>query len=144
MSILAIDYGAKKIGLAKSDQGHTMALPLQVIRSKDKDDLLSQLSQVCQEHEIAQIIVGVPVSLSGGPRQENLLRQVDLANKHMQEVLDFVEWLKSNLHLPVAVEDERLSTKMANTLMKGEAKGQDDDAVAAMLILQNYLDRLKH
>ena len=143
MSILAIDYGAKKIGLAKSNQENTLALPLEVIRSSSRLDLLNQLKEICRLHEIIKVVVGVPVSLSNGD-SKNLIREVDLENKHMQEVLGFISWLKTNINLPVEMEDERLSTKMANTLQKGLSKKGSDDDIAAMLILQNYLDRLRH
>lgn len=140
MSILGIDYGAKKIGLAKSDKEQTMALPLEVLTNKTRSELLIRLNEICQEHDVFKIVVGVPVSLSRGSSQV-LLREV--ANKQMQEVLEFIEWLKKHIHLPIEMEDERLSTKMANGLMKGTAKGKADDAVAAMLILQTYLDKQK-
>lgn len=139
MSILAIDYGAKKIGLAKSNEGQTLALPLDIIANESKKQLLIKLQAVCQEHEIIKIVVGVPVSLSNG--QVDFIREVDLQNKQMQDVLAFIDWLKSNIALPVEMEDERLSTKMANTLNKGLMKNGSDDDVAAMLILQNYLDK---
>lgn len=141
MAILAIDYGAKKIGLAKSDESETLALPLTIIYNKGKQSLLEELQEVCDQHNIGKIIVGVPLSFS---KKENNgeIRQQDLDNKQMQEVLAFIGWLKDNMHLPIETEDERLSTKMANVLGRG-MKNKDDDDVAAMLILQNYLDRKK-
>jgi len=67
------------------------------------------------------------------------LRQKDLQNQHLRDVLGFVRWLQTALELPVEVEDERLTTRQANRL---GVRGQDD-AVAAMLILQAYLDKQK-
>ena len=139
MTILAIDYGAKKIGLAKSDSDESMALPLDIIPHISKQDVLERLNKICQENNIKKIVVGVPVSMSNG--KKDFIREIDLENKQMKEVLGFIDWLKDGINLPVEMEDERLSTKLAGGLMKGEMKGQDDDAVAAMLILQNYLDK---
>ena len=67
------------------------------------------------------------------------LRQKDLQNQHLRDVLGFVRWLQTALALSVEVEDERLTTRQANRL---GVRGQDD-AVAAMLILQSYLDKQK-
>lgn len=141
MTILAIDYGAKKIGLAKSDAEQSMALPLDIIPHTSKKEVLDRLQSICKEDSIEKIVVGVPVSLSNG--KKDFIREIDLENQQMKEVLEFINWLSDNIDLPVEMEDERLSTKMAGSLMKGEMKGQDDDAVAAMLILQTYLDKQK-
>lgn len=141
MTILAIDYGAKKIGLAKSDTEQSMALPLDIIPHTSKQEVLEKINNICQENSIEKIVVGVPVSLSNG--KKDFIREIGLENKQMKEVLGFIDWLKQNIHLPIEMEDERLSTKLASNMMKGEMKGEDDDAVAAMLILQSYLDRSK-
>ena len=138
--MLALDYGAKKVGVAKSDEQNRMALPLTTVRYEKREQLLETLKSISVEQGAERIIVGVPVSLSTG-NNESIMRRVDLENKQMQEVLAFVEWLKNNIGLPVEVEDERLSTKMANNLLKGLVGTGPDDAVAAMLILQTYLDR---
>ncbi|MFA6322423.1 MAG: Holliday junction resolvase RuvX [Candidatus Buchananbacteria bacterium] len=141
MAILGIDYGAKKIGLAKSDDKNKFAMPLEIIKSDNQKEILKRIKEVCEQEDIEKIIVGVPISLKAEKR-DNLFRLKDLENKQMQEVLVFVDWLKDNLKLPLEVEDERLSSKMANRLGRGEIKRKgDDDAVAAMLILQSYLDK---
>jgi len=140
MTLLALDYGAKKVGVAKSDEQNKMALPLTTVRYEKREQLLEILKSISNEYGVERIIVGVPVSLSAG-NGEPMMRNVDLENKQMQEVLVFVEWLRGSIEVPVEVEDERLSTKMANSLLKGLVGAGPDDAVAAMLILQTYLDR---
>lgn len=141
MSILGIDYGAKKIGLAKSGQEGKLALPLEILPNTNKEQVLEKLKSICQSEKVEKIVIGVPVSLQAGKRQ-TFWRQKDLQNQQMKEVLTFVEWLKNNFDIPIEVEDERLSTKMANGLRKDLVKKGPDDAVAAMLILQTYLDRM--
>ena len=141
MAILGIDYGSSKIGLAKSDEGSSFALPLEILKNTSPSEVLKRLKEICQEFNIKKIVVGVPVSLSGN--KDSILRHVDLQNKQMREVLTFIDWLKENIDLPIVMEDERLSTKMANSLNKPLIKNGSDDDVAAMLILQSYLDKLK-
>lgn len=139
MSILGIDYGAKKIGLAISGSNDKVALPLKILLNTNLSEVLQHLKILCQENEVKKIVVGVPLSLSNG--HDVFLREQDLQNKQMQEVLNFVEVLKKNLSLPVDLEDERLSTKLALRAEKKLVKENGDDAIAAMLILQNYLDK---
>jgi len=136
MAILGIDYGAKKIGLAISNETQQLALPLEILPHTTPEAVLARLKEVCREHQVDRVVVGVPISFKAEKRQ-TFWRQKDLQNQHMREVLQFVNWLKSALVLPVEVEDERLSTRQANRL---GVRGRDD-AVAAMLILQAYLDR---
>lgn len=136
MPVLGIDYGTKKIGLARSDDTTNLALPLEVVPNTSLTAVLDRIKSVCQAHQIDRVVIGVPISLKAEQRQ-TFWRQKDLQNEQMKTVLRFVEWLQANLDLPIEVEDERLSTKQANRM---GAKG-DDDAVAAMLILQTYLDK---
>jgi len=142
MAILGIDYGAKKIGLAKSDEDNKLALPLDILFVNSQEEILEGLREIISGHNIEKIVVGVPVSLQNGVKR-TFWRQKDLQNKQMKEVLGFINWLKNNIELPVEIEDERLSTKMANGLRKDLVKKGPDDAVAAMLILQGYLDKTK-
>ena len=143
MSILGIDYGRKKIGLAVSDEGHRLALPLEVLIGQNQSQIKARLELICQQNQIEKIIVGVPVSMQNGSKKI-FWRQVDLQNQQMKKVLNFVNWLKKNLDLPVELEDERLSTKLANGLRRDLVKKGPDDAVAAMLILQSHLDKMKN
>lgn len=143
MSILGIDYGAKKIGLAKSDDEQRLALPLEILANTGRQNVLTRLKEICQEYNIDRIVIGVPISLQSG-KQKTFWWQKDLQNKQMKEVLEFISWLKDNIDLPIEIEDERLTTKMANGLRKDLVKKGPDDAVAAMLILQTYLDKKNH
>lgn len=140
MAILGIDFGAKKIGLAKADDEQKFALPLEILYNNGKAKVLAHLKNICLQHNIKKIVIGVPVSLHQGGKKA-FWRQKDLQNKQMKEVLSFINWLKDNIDLPIEIEDERLTTKMANSLRKGLVKKGHDDAVAAMLILQSYLDK---
>lgn len=127
MSILGIDYGDKKIGLAKSVGN--LAVPLKILENKGSDFVFKNIENICAEEQIEQIVVGMPRSHSGRE------------NAQEKKVEDFIKNLKELLHIEIIPEDERLSTREAQKLSRGVKKGKDDDAVSAMLILQSYLDK---
>lgn len=130
MAILGIDYGDKKIGFAKSSG--SIALPFCVIHNKGFDDLVKNIQKMAQEEDIEEIIIGVPRSM-----KEHTSRAQE------KKVMNFIKRLKTRLSIPLYMEDERLSTKMAQHLARGAPERREDDAISAMLILQNYLDK-KH
>lgn len=129
MSILGIDYGEKKIGLAKS--AGSLAVPFMIFENKGNDFVLKKIKEVCESESIDAVVVGVPKSLGGGKE-----------SKQHKKVLDFIQKL-SSLDKKIISEDERLSTKMAREMSKDMKNKGDDDATSAMLILQSYLDRKK-
>ena len=141
MSILGVDYGAKKIGIAKADPTGGPAVPLTTLIVANPKEGIERLQQLIASEGVELLVVGVPVSLSQSGAE--LLRDKDHLNKQMQEVLQFVERLKNTVTIPVELEDERLSTKLANGMQKELVKINGEDAVAAMVILQSYLDRKK-
>ena len=133
MAILGIDYGLKKIGLSKSDQQGVFAMPFQIIRQTSKSEFLTKLKDIIIKEEITEIVVGVPISL--GLNEDNKI------NNQLQSVNDFVSWLKSNFSLPIWEQDERLTSKQAKNLISGSPQKGEDDSVAAMLMLQSFLDK---
>src|SRR3989338_6403298 len=120
MSILGIDYGDKKIGLAKS--AGSLAVPFMILENKGNNFVLKRIKEVCESESIDAIVVGVPSSLGGGKESD----------QH-KKVLDFIKIL-SVLHKKIFQEDERLSTKMAKKISKDIKNRGDDDATSAMII----------
>lgn len=141
MSILSIDYGDRKVGLAKAAAGSTLAVPLEVVPNPGGKVLLEQLHKICLREGVTKIVVGIPVSLAGHGAGEGKPRPADYANEQMQKVLGFIERLRASLGLEVVTQDERLSTQEAIRLSADKRQGRPEDAVAAMIILQAYLDR---
>jgi putative Holliday junction resolvase len=127
MSLLGIDYGAKKIGLAIAEG--TFAAPLRSIRYANRRELREEIRQACADHGVRTIVVGTPRSLRGD------------ATAQTQEVEDFIAWLRREMTLPVVTEDERLTTVFAKRLIRDWTGKADDDAIAATLILQSYVER---
>lgn len=126
--ILGIDYGKKRIGLAIAEEQTKVAMPYKIIENKGFSDFLSQLKEIIKNEQIEKIVIGVPQSLQGGSSDQTA------------EVLDFIEKLKSNIDIPIFVLDEKFTTKIAGKLLK-DAGRKEKDAVAAMVILQDHLDK---
>lgn len=128
MNLLGIDYGEKRIGLAVADKKAKIAMPYKVLENKGLDFVVNEIKKICEAEKVDEIIVGLPISLAGkiGPKAK--------------EVIKFVEFLKKKLWPSIRTEDERLTSAMVDKL--AEEQKLERDAVAAMLILQSYLDKL--
>lgn len=126
MRILGIDYGSKRVGLAVSDETHTLARELVILSPKE---FWQKIEEVVAAEEISRIIIGLPLNMSG--EQTETTRNVQ----------EFADKLEAKLNLPVEYMDERLSSVMAGNLPGGK---KDIDSLAAQIILQNYLDKLKN
>ena len=124
--LLGIDYGEKKVGLAIADTDTRIASPYKIL-TNDKD-LLGKIKDICLKEEIGKIVVGVPLTLKSAN------------SKHTNIVLRFIDKLKKATYLDIVEQDERLSSAYAKSLLKEMKVKHMDDDVAAMLILQSYLD----
>ena len=124
MRILGIDYGSSKIGLAIGDTDVKVASPLEVVKLDTGE--LEYIKALVKSEDIEMIVLGIPY---GGNQQ-----QVTQA---------FYVDLYDTFDIPVIEYDERFTTSQASKLMfQGNMKG-DDDAIAAMVMLQGYLDSLE-
>jgi putative Holliday junction resolvase len=134
MRILGVDYGEKRTGLAISDPLGLTAQPLPTIRGLPGKELLERISEIALEKEVEEIILGLPRNMNG------------TTGKAADRVMDFAERLEMETGCPVRLEDERLTTMMADRTLaalgeKPKARKKKLDRVAAQLILQTYLDR---
>lgn len=139
--IIAIDYGARRIGIAYSDETQIIAAPLEVLQAekplkKTVEKLLKRLNRHQEElgYVIEEIVVGYPLTMSG-------------KNSFMtDEVAHFVETLKKETEIPVVIWDERLTSVMADRTLREanlsrKRRAKEVDKVSAGIILQSYLDR---
>lgn len=135
--ILGVDYGERRIGLALSDPTGTIAYPLTTLtRRSGKRPPWAELERLVRENEIAAIVVGLPLDLSGTDTPWTV------------EVRDFAEKLRRRTDRDVHLVDERLSSVQAERVVRGsglrrsqrEEKGRVD-AAAAAVILQCFLER---
>jgi len=137
MRILALDLGERRIGVALSDALGWLATPLTVLTATASRRLLGEVEltaivELVQTHQVKQIVVGYPRSLSGdiGPQAQRVDRYVAQLRARMPDV-------------PVILWDERLSTAQAERLIHETGKRVEReriDAAAAAVILQSYLD----
>lgn len=136
MRSLGLDIGDKRIGVALSDPEGILASPLTIINCSDTRADVEAIVNIVSLYQVNQIIVGLPRSMNGS------------LGKQAEKVGAFAENLRSHTEVPVEFRDERLSTVSAKRLMrtaggKRTRKKAEDDAIAAALILQGYLDE-KH
>jgi len=132
MRILGIDYGHKRLGLALSDEGETLASPLPVYQRRDTKEDRAFLAALIKEKQVRKIVVGLPRNMDGSLGE--------MAN----EVLAFVDALKKT-HLPIDTFDERLSTAEAERVLiqadlSRKRRKTLRDSLSAVLILQGYLE----
>lgn len=138
--ILAIDFGLARLGLAISDETKRIATPLPTLQAEKKTDLtiaklLQQLAQHQGEYkyELEEIVIGLPLMMSG---KFGMLAD---------EVKHFAELLRKSVPCPVITWDERLTSVQADRALREsnfsrKRRAQNVDSVAAIIILQNYLD----
>ncbi|HZQ68317.1 MAG TPA: Holliday junction resolvase RuvX [Terriglobales bacterium] len=130
--ILALDVGSRTIGLAVTDPLGITAQGLDTIRRKNKRTDFAALEQVIQQYQVAELVVGLPLRMSG---QEGT---------QAEKMQAFAQDLRKRFELPVHLWDERLTSAEANRLLREtelsiKKRGAVVDRLAAMLILQSYL-----
>jgi putative Holliday junction resolvase len=136
MRSLGLDIGGKRTGVAISDPHGRFALPLTVISHNRQDAAIDAIVKLAKKYDIGQIVVGLPYSLDGSLGQQ--------ANR----VEAFAQRLSYAAKLDIELWDERLSTVAADRLLAeagvkdAKKKKQHRDAVAAAVVLQEFLDNL--
>lgn len=130
--ILAIDYGARRMGLAVSDPLGITAQGLETLERKNKRTDFARLESVLREYEVREIVLGLPLRMSGETGAQSL------------KVAEFAESLRRRFQLPVHLWDERLTSAEANRLLReaevsSRKRAQAVDRMAAVLILQSFL-----
>lgn len=136
MKVLALDLGTKTLGLAISDSLGMLAHPYRTIRYDNLDDLFNELTKVIEKEKILELVLGLP---------KNMDNSLGFAS---QRSLEFEKELRKRYNIPVTLIDERLSTKEAeniliNNNMRRDKRKKKIDSMAAVIILENYLNRRK-
>jgi putative Holliday junction resolvase len=127
MRILGIDHGDVRIGLALSDESGTVARPLQVIQHVAREADAETIARIAAEKEAKLIVIGLPTDSDGE------------IGHQARKVQRWAEALKQATAIPVEFWDESFSSQEAESL-KHRTRGEPNDAQAAAVMLQNYLD----
>lgn len=135
--VLGVDYGEKRVGLALSDPMGMIAQGLATKETDHVDQTLNMIAAEAEDHQVSQIIVGLPINMDG------------TTGKMAKLVDDFVERLRLRVSCPVQTWDERLTSAAAERAMTEMGYTTKDhkkkvDRIAATLLLQSYLDHQRH
>ena len=119
--------------MALSDPGGILASPFTIITYEDDRTAIEAIIDIIDRQQVTQIVVGLPLSMNGS------------LGTQAEKVKAFIQELCSHTEVPLVFRDERLTTVSAKRLMqavstKKTRKKARDDAIAAALILQGYLD----
>lgn len=136
-TVLAFDFGEKRIGVATGETLLGSAHPLTVIRAESNDDRFAAIGKLIAEWQPVQLVVGLPTHADGTPHETTRLAQ------------KFAERLQRRYHLPVAFADERLTSVDAAARLRETGRDSRSarpllDAVAAQLILQTWFESPRH
>jgi len=130
---LGVDPGKKRIGLAISDPGGTIATPLKILQRQSLQQVLRDVASLCRQEEVGTIVVGLPLNMDGtrGPAA--------------QDAEQLASHLAQATGLAVQLWDERLSSVSAERSMldadlSRSMRRRRIDKVAAQIILQGFLD----
>ena len=138
MRYLGLDLGTKSLGVAITDKTGTLVRPLTVIKFafEDYESALKEVLKVINENSIDKVVLGLPKNMDG---------TLGFASDRSMK---FLEMLKNN-NVVVELQDERLSTKSAESIVHGNNENVKNtkskiDAIAASIILEDYLKRCKN
>jgi putative holliday junction resolvase len=128
-----MDVGSKRIGLAISDLLGITAQGLDTLHRQNKRADFAQLERVIREHDVTEIVMGLPLRMSG------------VEGIQAEKMQAFAEEVRRRFKLPVHLWDERLTSAQANRLLREtemsiKRRGAVVDQMAAVLILQSWMD----
>lgn len=133
MKIMAVDLGKARTGLAVCDAQELLSSPLTVLPSYNQEKLLDEIAARASEQRVELLVVGLPLNMDG------------THGESAQNALAFADQLREKTGLPVEMKDERGTTITAHNYLnttdtRGKKRKAVVDAVAATIILQDYLD----
>lgn len=137
MIIMSIDYGDVRTGIAICDKFEMLASPVCVITQRDPDKLIDEISILIKKHNVELIVVGLPKNMDSS------------IGSRAEKCTEFAKKLSDLSGIDYVMRDERLSTVSAhnalnNTNTRGKKRKSVVDQVAAVMILQDYIDFRKN
>lgn len=133
MRILGLDYGEARIGMAVSDVTEMLASPLETVCEKDRKLQIEKTALAARENGVQKIVVGYPKHMDGTVGHRAVYTE------------EFAKELSELLQIPYELWDERLSSTEAHRILEsggvsGKKRKTKVDKIAAVIILQGYLD----
>ncbi len=133
MKAMGIDFGLSRIGIALSDDTKFLASPFETYRRVEESKDIAHLLEIIRTRSVDEIVCGLPMNMQG--------EEQEIAKK----TRDFMAEIAEQIDIKISFVDERLSSLMAEEMLKETEKDwkkrkQKLDAVAASIILQDYLD----
>ena len=130
---MGIDFGLARIGIALSDDTKFLATPFETYKRKGEEQDLNHLVEIIKTKNVDEIVCGLPMNMAGVEQEIAIKTREFMAN------------LQQKYAINIVFEDERLSSLMAEEMLKETEKDwkkrkEKLDAVAASIILQDYLD----
>lgn len=138
MKLLGLDLGTKTLGIAISDETKLIASYLMTLGFKERDynSLLPKIKEIVETNKISKLILGFPKNMN------------NTIGERAEETMAFKKQLEDYLNKEVVLQDERLTTVEATNYlleanMSRKKRKQKIDGLAATIILQTYLDKMK-
>ena len=135
MKILGLDLGTKTLGIAISDVTETIASGITTLRFEENkpETIIDELAQIIKDNNVKKIVIGLP---------KNMNNSLGFAAERTKS---FEKILEDNFDIPIVEQDERLSSVTANNILlqadvSRKKRKSKVDKIAAIIILQNYLD----
>ena len=128
---MGLDHGLKKTGIALTDVALTMAMPVCVIKTLNQEVLMAKIGSLIKQYEVGFLIVGFPDKQYDATPYER-----------------FAKTLSNNFGLAIYLQDETLSSTLANEMMiesgiKRKKYNKIDDHISAQIILESFLDKMR-
>jgi putative Holliday junction resolvase len=130
--LIAIDLGAKRVGVAVSDELQLTVTPLERIERRSWKDLLRRVSAIIESYDARALVIGLPLSLDG------------TESSAAEEAKRIAENFRKSLRVPVFLQDERLTTFAAESEMKSQGMNASEvekrvDSESAAIILRDFI-----
>lgn len=136
LRVMSVDYGIKKTGIAVSDHARLIAMPIEIINEESDKKKIARILDLAKKYDIGALVIGLPLNMDGTEGEGAIILRA-FANK-----------LDKALSLPIFLQDERLTSKAANNLLKSigierKRRNKIDDLASASLILETVLNFCK-
>jgi len=126
--VLALDFGAKRTGVALSDPTGTIVRPFDVVAKANTSEGLRSISDLVTNHDVTRIVVGLPTGLGGDE------------TKQTAQARSFAARLRQSVTVPVSLHDERFTSKLADQTRAATGSVAARDSLAACHVLESWME----